>query len=248
MPFNKDFYIARGNELLDTLAKSKGCTNCGKKDVSTKRCSGCKFVRYCTVACQKAHWKKHKPVCKAAQSSSGAAFCRLLKSWGLMNDEELVKEMEHYSDLWIEEVVRAEKRNGHFPEPNCINMGLVVVCVEDDDDIVRLTATASFSGEDWKVHVVDAVLFKTIDQGKEAIAQLYPPEPRTEHGFVMFGAAPPGEIADDKKELVAKYIIEFVDKLKERKIRVGNITCGRGLPWLVDDKELRQRGIMLMEG
>ena len=238
--FKKDFYVARGNELLETLAKSKGCINCGKKDVSTKRCSGCKFVRYCSVACQKANWKKHKLVCKAAQSSSGVAFCRLLKSWGLMNDEELVKEMEHYSDLWIEEVVRAGERN--------IDMGLVVVCVEDDDDIVRLTATARFIDEDWKINNVDAVLFKTIDQGKEATAQLYPPEPRTEHGFLMFGAAPPGEIADDKKELVAQYIIEFVDKLKEREIRVVNITCGRGLPWLVDDKELRHPGVMLKEG
>ena len=63
----------------------------------------------------------------------------------------------------------------------------------------------------------------------------------------MFGA-PPGEIADDKKELAAKYIVEFVDQLKERDLRVRTITCGRGLPWLKDNKELYDRGIMCMEG
>ena len=242
--FNKDFYVARSNELLETLAEAKGCFKCGTKAVNTKRCSGCKFAKYCTVDCQKADWKKHKPECKAARSAStGVVFCRLLKSWGLMNDEEFVKEMEHFSDLWIDEVVRVGKRSKHFPEPNCINIGLTVVCVEDDNDTVRLTAMARFGTEEEMIHDVHAVLFKTIDQGKEAIAQLYPPD----HGFSMFGA-PPGEISDDKKEVASKYIVEFVDKLKEREIRVGSICCGRGLPWLVNNKELRDRGVVCMEG
>lgn len=242
--FNQDFYAARSNELLETLTEAKGCTNCGKKDVNTKRCTGCKFAKYCNVDCQKADWKKHKPVCKATRSAkeTPSVFCRLLKSWDLMNDEELVKEMENYSKLFIEEVVRVGHRS-RFPEPNSINMGLTVVCVEDDDNIVRLTATARFGTEEKMINDVHAVLFKTIDQGKEAIAQLYPPD----HGFSMFGA-PPGEIADDKKELAAKYIVEFVDQLKERDLRVRTITCGRGLPWLKDNKELYDRGIMCMEG
>ena len=89
-----------------------------------------------------------------------------------------------------------------------------------------------------------SVLFKTIDQGKEAIANLYPPD----HLLPFPLRAPPGEIADEKKELVAKYIVEFIDKLKESQIRVRAMTCGRGLPWLVKNKELRDRGIMCMEG
>ena len=112
--------------------------------------------------------------------------------------------------------------------------------------IVRLTVTARFgtTGYDFVTEDVHAVLFKTIDQGKEAIANLYPPD----HLFPFPLRAPPGEIADEKKELVAKYMVEFIDKLKESKIRVTAMTCGRGLPWLVDNKEIKLRGIMCMEG
>jgi hypothetical protein len=35
------------------LVKGKGCT-----------CAGCRTARYCDRACQRAHWKRHKPVCK----------------------------------------------------------------------------------------------------------------------------------------------------------------------------------------
>lgn len=160
-----------------------------------------------------------------------------------MNDEEFVKEMENYSDLFIDEVVRVGRRS-MFPDPDSINIGLSVLCVEDDDNIVRLTVTARFgTTDDFVTEDVHAVLFKTIDQGKEAIANLYPPEL-----FPFPLRAPPGEIADKKKELVAKYIVEFIDKLKESKIRVTAMTCGRGLPWLVKNKEIRDRGIMCMEG
>ncbi len=162
-----------------------------------------------------------------------------------MNDEEFVKEMENYSDLFIDEVVRVGSRS-RFPDPDSINMGLTVLCVEDDDNIVRLTATARFgtAEDDFVTIDVHAVLFKTIDQGKEAIANLYPPD----HIFPFPLRAPPGEIAEEKKELAAKYIVEFIDKLKESKIRVRSMACGRGLPWLVKNKELRDRGIMCMEG
>jgi hypothetical protein len=39
---------------------------------STK-CSGCKTARYCSKVCQKAHWKQHKPVCKALSAAQAAA-------------------------------------------------------------------------------------------------------------------------------------------------------------------------------
>jgi hypothetical protein len=29
-----------------------------------KRCAGCLSVRYCSVACQAAHWTQHKPLCQ----------------------------------------------------------------------------------------------------------------------------------------------------------------------------------------
>jgi hypothetical protein len=85
---------------------------------------------------------------------------RWLKSEGLMNDEEFVKEMENYSDLFIDEVARVGRRST-FPDPDSINIGLSVLCV-------RLTVTARFgtTGDDFVTEDVHAVLFKTtIDQG-----------------------------------------------------------------------------------
>ena len=137
-------------------------------------------------------------------------------------------------------------RRSRFPQANSINMGLTVICAEDDNNTVRLTATARFGTDDEMTEDVHAVLFKTIVQGEEAIAKLYPPDDRMMM-FPMFNP-PPGEIADDKKEIAVKYIVEFIDKLKARDIRVMSMTCGRGLPCLVDNSELRDRGIICMPG
>lgn len=38
------------------------CEMCGEKG-RFKKCSGCKKVYYCNGACQKNHWKIHKPTC-----------------------------------------------------------------------------------------------------------------------------------------------------------------------------------------
>jgi hypothetical protein len=35
-------------------------------------CKGCLGVRYCSTACQKQHWKQHKPVCKALAARKAA--------------------------------------------------------------------------------------------------------------------------------------------------------------------------------
>ena len=44
------------------------CHYCDKdfqrKGPYSKMCSGCKKVRYCSVDCQKSHWKLHRPFCK----------------------------------------------------------------------------------------------------------------------------------------------------------------------------------------
>ncbi|KAJ6587642.1 hypothetical protein DFH09DRAFT_1141503 [Mycena vulgaris] len=42
---------------------SEMCENCGVKRKDLRRCAGCDHIRYCSKACQKAHWKKHKPHC-----------------------------------------------------------------------------------------------------------------------------------------------------------------------------------------
>ena len=43
------------------------CANCGKAgvdDIKLKNCTACKLVKYCSVECQKNHWKQHKKACK----------------------------------------------------------------------------------------------------------------------------------------------------------------------------------------
>jgi hypothetical protein len=52
---------------MGKVAPFKACTRCGTPEfvagVKLKMCGGCEAVHYCSVACQKAHWKEHKPQC-----------------------------------------------------------------------------------------------------------------------------------------------------------------------------------------
>jgi hypothetical protein len=49
--------LQQQSELL--LVGGKGCV-----------CSGCRRARYCCRSCQVAHWKSHKPVCKAIKAAA----------------------------------------------------------------------------------------------------------------------------------------------------------------------------------
>ena len=33
-------------------------------------CAGCRFARYCSVACQRADWRRHKPECRQIRASA----------------------------------------------------------------------------------------------------------------------------------------------------------------------------------
>jgi hypothetical protein len=59
-----------------------GCSNprccclegVSEADVKTQVCAGCRGARYCSAACQKAHWRAgHKEVCKAVQAAAAKA-------------------------------------------------------------------------------------------------------------------------------------------------------------------------------
>ncbi|KAH6869723.1 hypothetical protein BKA70DRAFT_1210708 [Coprinopsis sp. MPI-PUGE-AT-0042] len=55
---------------LETVGRSpetRKCARCRRRgNPHLKECSACQQVRYCSPACQKADWKRHKPTCKAS--------------------------------------------------------------------------------------------------------------------------------------------------------------------------------------
>lgn len=51
-----------------SVAAQNKCAICAEK--STSKCSNCKQVYYCTVAHQKADWRRHKSECHPFQVSS----------------------------------------------------------------------------------------------------------------------------------------------------------------------------------
>jgi len=56
-------------------ADLRTCAQCGPitdKDLVMKVCSICLAARYCGAACQKLHWKAHKPECKRIKAESDA--------------------------------------------------------------------------------------------------------------------------------------------------------------------------------
>lgn len=50
-------------EKFATASKAKTCAVCEKQ--SKKFCSRCKKINYCSIECQRAHWKTHKLMCQA---------------------------------------------------------------------------------------------------------------------------------------------------------------------------------------
>ena len=57
--------LGKKNDLYKTVRLNKIFTTCENCRIqgTFKKCSGCKKVHYCDGACQKTHWKIHKPTC-----------------------------------------------------------------------------------------------------------------------------------------------------------------------------------------
>jgi MYND finger len=59
--------------MLDFTFEPREANYCGNYDECRnkghgyKKCSACETTRYCSVECQKKHWKTHKPECKEYQ-------------------------------------------------------------------------------------------------------------------------------------------------------------------------------------
>lgn len=57
-------------------AVEKSCAFCGKKKTESVKlfyCKDCESVLYCSAACSKSDWKRHKAQCKRKQKAAGAA-------------------------------------------------------------------------------------------------------------------------------------------------------------------------------
>jgi hypothetical protein len=68
--------LSRPTVSMTSVASAmEACANCSRRPLASepafKRCSACIAVHYCSVACQRAHWKAHKPHCKASTSTRG---------------------------------------------------------------------------------------------------------------------------------------------------------------------------------
>ena len=71
-----------GNNLEHATAQSTSSSS-SSSSLLLKRCSRCKMVWYCSVACQKKDLKSHKRICKdiaSMQAATDAAFEPLKKS------------------------------------------------------------------------------------------------------------------------------------------------------------------------
>ncbi|GAB4816195.1 hypothetical protein N2152v2_003241 [Parachlorella kessleri] len=54
-------------------ATQQQCASCQRTASCLKLCSGCRAVAYCSVECQRQHWRQHKPGCMAVRESKAAA-------------------------------------------------------------------------------------------------------------------------------------------------------------------------------
>ena len=49
--------------ILDAPRPVARCDACAEPAATLKRCTKCRLVAYCSVACQRKHWPAHKPDC-----------------------------------------------------------------------------------------------------------------------------------------------------------------------------------------
>jgi ankyrin repeat protein len=55
------------------------CANCQKSGIKLRACSKCHDAQYCSTACQRVHWRAHKPACISPQDVNAANVAKYNK-------------------------------------------------------------------------------------------------------------------------------------------------------------------------
>jgi len=243
--FNPKFYSSHEAALVKRCQKSFGCFNCGKR--TKLQCSSCKIVMYCDRDCQQKNWKRgtsgmnsHKSICTEVRdfrARKPGPIPRLLLNpiYYLKSDNDLVAEMRVYGDLFLQEAERSLKKR---------RIDLIVLCVEDEG-FVRLIVSAKLMakrGENFDgisyidnfrdplgYSYIQCILFEQLDYGPDACAKV---EPRN-------GTS--GMISNAAKEIAIQHIADFLERMQKHKLQAGNLSYGRGLMWLQEDKEAQEK-------
>jgi len=241
-----DFWFIHEQEVMETIQTEVGCFECHKNipDVdfhlrTHKSCYHCRFAIYC-ADCRSNHYSDGVVQCGASKkflcsmvegiqynTPGGGNLLRFFAGVGYIDDARLELEMKRYSNELIDNIKKiqvVEKEQKRIKEEN---LWLIILCAEDYDagnPVVRLIATADYNAG-YTNHHVHNIMFKKVDTGRDAIAQIYPAD----------GSM--GEISDDKKEVVVTEIEDLVGRIKNNRMNVVEIQFGRGLTWLSSDEE-----------
>ncbi|THH03118.1 hypothetical protein EW145_g6513 [Phellinidium pouzarii] len=114
--------VPKGERKIEVKVAIHTCISCCKAPSAIKRCSRCKKVSYCNVACQSADYAKHEEFCKAVAS--------LRPNWprfDVNNDkpveDQCAKIIEGLTQLLARPLNERERRLFIF-EPRCIECSL----------------------------------------------------------------------------------------------------------------------------
>jgi hypothetical protein len=76
--------MAQALEYAKEVNNGRSCQNCLKHESDEKmmKCGGCGYTYYCSRACQRAAWNKHKVVCRGATKENKDAYAKMLALTG----------------------------------------------------------------------------------------------------------------------------------------------------------------------
>ena len=77
------------------------CFFCGKHGLNLPKCRQCSQAYYCNADCQRKHWKKHKPVCRAAVAALARHAHRLRVARAVREKENVEEDVKEEDRLCV---------------------------------------------------------------------------------------------------------------------------------------------------